>query len=121
MSQNEAFKGKLKEFVRGRQETFSKYVLRFIKFKKQEIPLCYSQKDIVDENAEEMFKEIFYKEVGVIVDNVIYEIINIINLEEGDIFDVRRQSDGTIDFILRYYNGGCSFTEAMEEAFQKME
>jgi hypothetical protein len=42
------------------------------------------------------------------------------NSDSGDIFEATRNGDGTIDFILQYYNGGCSFTEAMGYALKKI-
>ena len=31
-----------------------------------------------------------------------------------------KKEDGTIDFEVRYYNGGCSFSEAIEDALRKI-
>lgn len=37
---------------------------------------------------------------------------------DGDILRSTKNEDGTIDFEVRYYNGGCSFNEAIEEALK---
>jgi hypothetical protein len=121
MSETELLKGKLKEFARIPEETFQSYVERFIKDKKQEIPSSYQGKCLSNDEVEEMFRDVFYKEHGVIIEGIIYEIVQIENYESDDIFEAKKQRDGSIDFILKYYNGGCSFTEAMEYAFEKME
>ena len=31
-----------------------------------------------------------------------------------------KKDDGTIDFEVRYHNGGCSFSEAIEDALRKI-
>jgi len=121
MSETETLKGKLKEFVRTPNETFQAYVERFVKEKKQSIPSRYKGKQLSDDDVEEMFCEIFYKEHGAMLDKVIYEIIQIKNYDGDDIFEATRQQDGSIDFVLQYYNGGCSFTEALGYAFEKMK
>lgn len=40
---------------------------------------------------------------------------------ECDILQASQNPDGTINFILQFYNGGCSFSEAMELALKKMK
>lgn len=40
---------------------------------------------------------------------------------DDDIFNATQNLDGTIDFHVMYYNGGCSFNEAIEEAISNME
>jgi hypothetical protein len=37
------------------------------------------------------------------------------------IFKAIKKEDEEIDFILHYYNGGCCFSEALEEALKNME
>lgn len=57
----------------------------------------------------------------VIVDNNIYEIIQDKDVDDyGDIFEATENIDGTIDYTLRYYNGGCGFPEAIEYALNKL-
>lgn len=38
-----------------------------------------------------------------------------------DIFNAQRQENGEIAFEVRYYNGGCGFDEAIEEAFTQLD
>ena len=115
MSETETVKGKIKIFKKNIDETLSQYVTRFIKKKNLEQP-----SNITDENAYEIFCEYFYKEC-VIINDVIYEVIENVNYDDGDdIFDATLQQDGTIDYVLKYYNGGCSFGEALEYALEKL-
>lgn len=101
MSETELFKGKLKEFARLPNETFRVYVERFIKEKKQKIPTCYQEERLTDDRVEEMFQYVFYKEHGVLIDKIIYEIVQINEFDNGDdIFEASRQQDGTMMDIL---------------------
>jgi hypothetical protein len=38
-----------------------------------------------------------------------------------DIFNMNEAPDKTLKFEVMYYNGGCGFTEALNEAFERME
>jgi len=40
---------------------------------------------------------------------------------DTDQFKANRNQDGSIDFNVRYYNGGCSLGEALETAIKKLE
>ncbi len=39
---------------------------------------------------------------------------------EGDIFQATKNEDGTVDFVVQYYNGGCCLSEALEEALKNL-
>ena len=53
--------------------------------------------------------------------NYAYVIISEDDIDDyADIFNASKNEDGTIDFLLRYYNGGCSFNEALTTAINKM-
>jgi hypothetical protein len=67
-----------------------------------------------------------YKEM--LLDRYCYDIVELdgvlfrvtkenVNVDE-DIFRLNRSEDGTMTFEVKYYNGGCGFTEAIEEAFK---
>jgi len=54
-------------------------------------------------------------------DERVFEIIEQkISDDSDDLLLANQNSDGTIDYILRYYNGGCSFNEAFEDAIEKI-
>ena len=40
---------------------------------------------------------------------------------DSDIFNAHDNNDGTIDYEVLYYNGGCSFDEAVEYAIDNMK
>jgi len=54
-------------------------------------------------------------------DGVLYRCENDRNVDEGDIFNAVKNSDVTINYVLQYYNGGCSFSEAMDCALNKLK
>jgi len=34
---------------------------------------------------------------------------------------MKQNSDGTLEYLVRYYNGGCGFEKALEYAEEKMK
>lgn len=58
----------------------------------------------------------------VIAGGEVYKVIekNHRDMDE-DIFDAHDNGDGTIDYEVMYYNGGCSFNEAIGYALEDME
>ena len=52
--------------------------------------------------------------------NDIYRIIKDTKCCGDDIFHASKNENGTIDYILNYYNGGCGFSEAIEEALDSL-
>lgn len=57
----------------------------------------------------------------IIVGERIYEVIEEEDIDGGDIFESSENTDGTISYLVSYYNGGCSHSEAVEEALKKGE
>lgn len=52
----------------------------------------------------------------------LYEISDFKNIDsDDDIFQAKKQTDGSIDFNVRFYNGGCCLDEALEVALANME
>lgn len=79
--------------------------------------------DYYDEKSDEDLKEFFRCELGdtfPIINDVLYEVVEDKNLDDYDLFEASENKDGTIDYTLRYYNGGCGFEEALETAIDKM-
>lgn len=51
----------------------------------------------------------------------LYEVISKEKLAEGDIFHMApTENPNEFDFRVQYYNGGCSFGEAIEEAEKEL-
>ena len=43
------------------------------------------------------------------------------DISDDDIFEANLNKDGSISYIVSYYNGGCCFEEALETAIEKLE
>ena len=54
------------------------------------------------------------------IGNTFYEIIDHYSAsdEDQDIGQANKNEDGTISFMLQFYNGGCGFDEALEDTLQ---
>lgn len=62
----------------------------------------------------------FY-EKAVVIDGMVYTVEKKEDIDPWcDIFRASKNEDGSYDFEVRYYNGGCSFDEAIYEAVDKI-
>lgn len=71
------------------------------------------------EGAAEEFKNLCYEEFYIYEDKV-YKIVKEALNPYEDIFDAKKGVDGEIIFELKYYNGGCCMSEALEESLKKI-
>ena len=70
-------------------------------------------------NDVEIIDNYFDSDNVVKIDDNFYEIIEHICLDESDyVGQANDNPDGTISFMLHFYNGGCGFSEALEGAIQ---
>ena len=72
----------------------------------------------IDYGLKEIFCDSFYNEY-LIEEGILYQVTDKKSHEDEDVYEAHRNKDGTIDLHLKYYNGGCSFSEAAEEALGK--
>lgn len=64
------------------------------------------------------FSDFFYMRYFIIED-ILYEIHNNkLNIYD-EIFNIDWNYDGSINYELKYYNGGCSFNEAIDNAIKR--
>lgn len=63
----------------------------------------------------------FYPQKYVLYNENLYEVIGEAVEDGGDIYKARINQDGSINYTLQYYNGGQSFTGAMEEALKNIK
>ena len=68
----------------------------------------------------EAFYDKFYQNAEVI-NGEVYEVVDRIEPEGADMYHSTKLSDGSISFAVSYYNGGCSFSEAIHYALKCME
>jgi hypothetical protein len=72
----------------------------------------------------EYFEEmsICNNDTHVVDGDTIYEVVErSSNNTYDDIFEASRNEDDTIDFTVKYYNGGCCFSEAIEIALEGLK
>lgn len=109
MSETVHYKGVLKKIERYENETLEDQCKRLLNG--VELPSYY-------DSYEEFFSD-ERSDKAVIQDGIIYKVEKEeINL---DIFIARKLNESEIEFELRYYDGGCSFNEAINEAFKNMK
>lgn len=117
MSETVLYIGKLKpvEKLLNVDETFEERCKRILKEHN------YLELNDYCDSWEEMLCDELYDEY-VIVDEDIYKIVekNYRSIDD-DVFEAHINNDGTISYEVMYYNGGCSFNEAIEEALQNIK
>lgn len=71
-----------------------------------------------DESVEYNFNDCFYRGKYIMIDNKVYQIDDN-EYDDTERMDATLQEDGTITYDVYFYNGGCGFTEALEEVINK--
>lgn len=75
--------------------------------------------DYYESYQEKLMDDYDYYEKYVIHNGILYSVEKQNFDPEESIFIANRNDDGTINFEVRYYNGGCSFDEAIDYALSK--
>ena len=114
MSETVRYKGKIKLIERKTNETLEEQCERILREHNYD-----ELKDFYD-SWEEMFGEEMYEKY-VIHNDKIYEVLEQ-NCKDTDydIFEAHKNEDGTIGYEVMYYNGGCSFDEAIGYALDEL-
>jgi ATP:corrinoid adenosyltransferase len=115
MSEQVMYTGKIKKVDTG-IGTFESFMEAVIKEKSMWNEYL-ERKNKYSETIEEFFLEEFYEKYVMISDEL-YEILTHEFYDTEDIFKAIDNKDGTYDFVVSFYNGGCSFNEAIEEALK---
>lgn len=72
------------------------------------------------ENWEELFRDAFYDKFF-IVNGAIWETFEHTEVEEGDGVEiVQENSDGTLSFVMQFYNGGTCLSECIEDGIKRI-
>jgi len=108
MSETVHYKGTLKEVVRLNNETLNDQCKRILNNEKLESYF---------ESYDEKLLNDCYEEYT-IHDNILYSVEKQDIENDGEIFNISKNGNGTFDFEVRYYNGGCCFDEAISYAFK---
>lgn len=110
MSETVHYRGTLTVVERLESETLEEQCKRILEGKELES---------YHDSHEDMLRDIGYKQY-LIRDDIIYDVKKK-EIGEDDMFIITEGKDGTLNFEVSYYNGGCSFDEAMEYAFNNKE
>lgn len=111
MSETVHYRGTLKEIKKLDNESLEEQCKRLLGYKDLE---SYSES-----YQEELLSEHYKKYVA--HDDVLYLVdMGCVDTDE-DIFHLRKDKNGSINFEVKYYNGGCGFNEAIELAFENKE
>lgn len=110
MSETVHYKGVLKRIKKYEGETLEEQCKRLLENK--ELPTYFDsyQEYLVDQN---------YQEITV-QNNVVYRVEKETVEQDSGIFKANLKGNGDIEFETRYYNGGCGFNEAIEEALMNI-
>lgn len=115
MSETVQYKGKLREIRRKDDETLQQLAEHIlIETKKTPIPDYYN-----GDFLECLLEEGYYDYVK--INNKLYTVDKEQFDDHDDIFIASKNEDESIDFHLKFYNGGCSFSEAINEAITNMD
>ncbi len=71
-----------------------------------------------NDSWEEQVNDTFYKD-AVVIENQVFIVEKEIQDPYDNVFEATKNDDGSYDFIVKYYNSGCGFDEAIEYALDK--
>jgi len=109
MSDTEHKKGKLIPTGKNVENFVNEYLLN----EGQEIPDCY-------EDALDFFNDQFYR-CAIVHNGIVYTVETKEINPYDDIYTSSENKDLSIDFEVKFYNGGCSFSEAIQEALKPLK
>jgi len=115
MSDYESHKGKLIPTEYTKEELVYKMVEEA---KENSWEARYKNQDLDEDTIQELFWDIDdYVEIY----GKIYFVEDTLYDPDDDIYDMEENEDGTLSYNLRYYNGGCGFSEALDTAADRMK
>ena len=79
----------------------------------------YHELESYHENWTEQFREHFYDKF-LVTENTVYEIFDHIETDDGSIYHMQENPDGTYTFVMQFYNGGTCLSECLEEGLEKV-
>lgn len=113
MSQTETHVGKLEKINKDINRTVEEWCKDF--FAERNINQLNSYSD----SWEEMFRDECDGKY-IICNDEVYKVVQNRELDGDDVYHASLNSDGTVSYVLSFYNGGCGFSEALEYALNKL-
>ena len=115
MSETVHYKGVATEIKLAKGESVMAKATNILKDRDKEIASYYD--NAIECLVQEFDDEYFYHPKT----NKLYIISKSSHDLEEEIINAKINDDGTINYELRYYNGGAGFEECMREAFDKLD
>jgi len=109
MSETVYYKGTLTEVYRLENETLEDQCKRILQVEEFNDDYYDSFQEMVLDQSYERY---------IVQDGILYAVQRQELNSEDSLFNISKNEDGTLNFEVRYYNGGCSFDEAIEYAFE---
>jgi hypothetical protein len=113
MSETVYYKGTAIE-IKPKGKTLNDVAENILKNQNKEIPSYYS--NAIECLCDEYYNEYFFHEKT----QKLYKLDTDGYEDDGDIIRASKNEDESISFELRFYNGGASFDECLEEAFDNL-
>lgn len=121
MSEVVHFRGKIEEVKAHDNESMEDVAKRLLAENNIEM------KDYYDSAIECLESESYSATKGyygeyILINERLYKVVECQDIDpDEDIIRAEKNPDGTINFEVKYYNGGCGFSEAVEEAVNKIK
>ena len=113
MSQTETHFGKLRKVEIPQGQTLEQWCRE-----KCEVE-GYPEIATYNDNWLEQFRDVFHEKYF-FVGNEIWEAFDHHETEDDDIYHLQENEDGTLTFIMQFYNGGTCLTECIEESLENL-
>tara|TARA_R110000868_G_scaffold76573_2_gene220076 strand:- start:16918 stop:17280 length:363 start_codon:yes stop_codon:yes gene_type:complete len=115
MSRTEHRIGKIREVVMPEGTTTNEFAgALLLEDGIKEIPDYYN--DNLEYLTDELYEQFHYHRPS----DTLYEIIEDMDYDDEEIIIATDNGDGTINFNLKFYNGGAGFGECLDEALGKL-
>ena len=116
MSEMEAHVGKLRKIRRNEGQSVEDWCRE--KCEDKGVPSMLPE--LYDSWKETLLYHLDFYEKLFFVNDEIWEVFDHIDLDDDDIYEMRPNPDGTISFVMRFYNGGTCLSECIEEGLEKL-
>lgn len=110
MSETVKYVGTIREVSHGANETIEEIAQR----------LLGEERESGYDSWLEQLQDKRYDEF-VVRNGVLYEINATQDDDDSDIFEMTKEQNGDLRFVVQFYNGGCSLDEAIGYAFDNLE
>jgi len=109
MSETVSYTGKIKKVATGEPNAEQYSRLFFKNISIEYLPNGYTS-----------FTELIHEYNHELINGDLYHIVEKKELTGGDMFVVNDLGNNEYEFIVQYYNGGCCFSEAIEQGFKNL-